>query len=285
MIIAKNISYSTNGKQILYPMSFKVEPGIITVLLGANGAGKSTLLKLLAGERQPDSGNILLNDKILSAYSARSLAGKRAVLTQHYSVPLPFSCEEIVMMGRYPHEGLSTGEENRQIVLRCMKEMQVYHFAKRIFGTLSGGEQQRVQMARVLAQLASAKETGDRVLMLDEPTSSLDYLQQQLILSKARSLALQGYTIIIVLHDLNLASQYADNIFLLKKGRLLAEGGREDVLISSLISEAYDMDIDIVVHNDYPFPILIPALHNQKHIFQTSKINKHGIYNTHGISE
>jgi len=276
MIEVKNISYSISGKCILQPSSFSVETGEITVLLGPNGAGKSTLLRILAGELSPDHGNILINQVALEELHPEALARKRAVLTQHYAVPLPFSCEEIVMMGRYPHYKQSTEAKNKRIINQCMKEMEVLPFAHRMFNTLSGGEQQRIQMARVLAQLADTKGGEERILLLDEPTSSLDYLQQQLILSKIRTLAKKGYTIILVLHDLNLAAQYADKILLLKDGYILADGSSNEVLQPSLLSMAYELDIEIITDEDYSFPILIPALHNKNRISQPDKIYKNG---------
>lgn len=285
MIAAKNISYQVDGKEILHTMSFAALPGAVTVLLGANGAGKSTLLRLLAGENMPVTGEVLLEGQPLKHFSPQVLARKRAVLTQNYSVPLPFSCEEIVMMGRYPHEGISTGKENRAIVAQCMKEMEVQKFAPRMFNTLSGGEQQRVQMARILAQLQSAKSREGKILLLDEPTSSLDYLQQQLILSRVKSLASKGYTVIMVLHDLNLAAQYADKILLLKAGSLVADGHADRVLQPSLIKQAYGIDVDVVEHDDYPFPILVPALHNQNRFLQINKIYSNGSYSNKVIVE
>lgn len=285
MITAKNISYQITGRRIIYPMSFDVSPGTVTVLLGANGAGKSTLLRLLAGESRPDEGEILLNGESLTAFPLQALARKRAVLTQNYSVPLPFTCKEIVMMGRYPYEGITTHKENKEVVDYCMTEMEVQHFSSRMFNTLSGGEQQRVQMARVLAQLGVTKDKEEKILLLDEPTSSLDYLQQQLILSKTRLLASKGYTVILVLHDLNLAAQYADKILLLKEGCMLAEGNAEEVLQASPIYTAYGIEVNVVKHKDYPFPILIPALHNQNRILQFKKIYHHGTYSNKTLFE
>lgn len=284
MIEAKNIAYRIRHKTILHPMSFSAEAGRITVLLGPNGAGKSTLLNLLAGELSPDEGTVLLGDLSLQAYTPENLARKRAVLTQHYSVPLPFTCEEIVMMGRYPHARTSTAARNKEIVRQCMKEMEVQFFAARMFSTLSGGEQQRVQMARVLAQL-DAKGASNKVLLLDEPTSSMDYLQQQLCLFRMKELAAGGHTIVVVLHDLNLAAQYADKILLLKQGYLLAEGSRDEVLQPALISMAYELDIDIITHEDYPFPILVPALQHRNHSIQTNKNSHYAYYTDHSFAE
>jgi iron complex transport system ATP-binding protein len=262
MIKTTNISYSIKGKPILQPMSFQAEDGEVTVLLGPNGAGKSTLLRILAGELMPDTGTIWLDNHGLADMSQEQLALKRAVLTQNYSVPLPFTCKEIVAMGRYPHVKSSTAANDNCIIEQCMQEMDVSPFTDRMFNTLSGGEQQRVQMARILAQLNDGNDDHAKILLLDEPTASMDYLQQQLCLSKARELAGKGYTVVVVLHDLNLAAQYADKIMLLKQGYLLAEGRSREVLNSAMIGLTYDMDVDVIMHDDYAFPILVPALHH-----------------------
>jgi iron complex transport system ATP-binding protein len=285
MITATNISYRAAGKTILHPMSFDLEPGAVTVLLGANGAGKSTLLRLLAGEIEPREGRVLFAQKPLKEYSPTELARKRAVLTQHYAVALPFTAEEIVMMGRYAYRGLSTAAGDREIVAGCMREMEAEAFSGRLFSTLSGGEQQRVQMARVLAQLHAPGEARDKLLLLDEPTSSLDYLQQQMTLLKARTLARRGYMVLIVLHDLNLAAQYADRILLLKEGYLIAEGRAADVLEPHLVGIAYDLDVEIITHEDYDFPILVPALHNQNRIVQANKTFSHGNYRSNPVAQ
>ncbi|MFT4153666.1 heme ABC transporter ATP-binding protein [Parafilimonas sp.] len=268
MIKAEHIQFSVGRKSILHPMSFEVAQGKLTVLLGPNGAGKSTLLRLLAGEEKASKGNILINNKPLARYTIQQLALQRAVLTQQYAVPLPFSCEEIVMMGRYPHQQYSSRSNDKKIVERCMERMEVTEFASRLFHTLSGGEQQRVQLARVLAQLyhSPAEEENDfsnKILLLDEPTASMDYRHQQLCMERAKSLSQQGCTVLAVLHDLNLAARYADNIFLMKDGSLLVQGKSNEALQPSIISEVYETAIDIIQIDDYPFPVLIPSIHKQ----------------------
>lgn len=285
MMTSHNISYAVGSSSILHPMSFELQTGAVTVLLGANGAGKSTLLRILAGDLTSATGEVLLDGKPLGQYSALALARRRAVLTQHYAVPLPFTSEEIVLMGRYPYEGLCSAAENALLVRSCMEEMEVEHFGRRLFNTLSGGEQQRVQMARVLAQLASMEGDREKTLLLDEPTSSLDYLQQQLILSKARSLAHQGYGVGVVLHDLNLAAQYADKILLMKEGYLVAEGTAAEVLQPALIGMAFDIDVDIITDEGYPFPILVPAMHHRNRITQLTKSTSYGTHNRRTVTK
>jgi iron complex transport system ATP-binding protein len=183
-------------------------------------------------------------------------------LSQHYNLSLPFACEEIVMMGRYPHFSGHPATADQEIVQHCMQSMQVEQFTGRLYQTLSGGEQQRVQMARVLAQLHGS--ITDKLLLLDEPTASLDVLHQQACLHKARQMAQQGYTVIIILHDLNLAAQFADQILLLKNGQLVMQGSMQEVLTPEHIATAYDMKVEAWHHAAYDFPVLVPLDHKKR---------------------
>lgn len=268
IITAQNISYWIGEQPILHKLSFTIQPGEVTVVLGQNGAGKSTFLKILSGERQPTMGQVLMNNHNLHKLPVQKLATMRAVLSQQYALGLVFTCEEIVLMGRYPHFGSRPAAADHRIVRESMEEMQVQHLFKRNYQELSGGEQQRVQMARVLAQLGEANarkaDANNKLLLLDEPTSSMDVLYQQLCLSKARELARRGYTVVVILHDLNLAAQFGDTILLLKGGRMVKSGSMREVLQPSFISEAYNMEVDILESEEYDFPILIPATHKTK---------------------
>jgi len=281
IVTAKNISYSIGQQSILHNLSFVIQPGEVTVVLGPNGAGKSTLLRALSGEQAPTSGDILLNDKSIHTMPVTELARCRAVLSQQYQLNLPFSCEEIIMMGRYPHFHNHPSVVDHDIVQQCMQEMQVTRFTGRLYQTLSGGEQQRIQMARVLAQLraTNANDKAGKLLLLDEPTASLDCLHQQACLQKARELAQHGYTVVIILHDLNLAAQFADNIILLKNGRLVQQGGMREVLQPGCIAEAYDMEVEAWHHAEYDFPVLVPVDHKISPGLKTSNKNNIHEYN------
>ncbi|NML20409.1 heme ABC transporter ATP-binding protein [Pseudoflavitalea sp. G-6-1-2] len=277
IISAHNISYRIGQRPILNKLNFDIQPGEVTVVLGQNGAGKSTFLKILSGEAKPTIGQVLLNNIDLHSIPVNKLATMRAVLSQQYAQGLQFNCEEIVMMGRYPYFGGQPGADDHRIVRESMLEMQVDHLQRRNYQALSGGEQQRVQMARVLSQLRG-KQSGSKwkneqqqgLLLLDEPTSSMDCLHQQLALSKAKELANQGYTVVVILHDLNLAAQFADTILLLKQGCIVRAGNVRDVLTSEHLSEAYNMEVDILEPEDYDFPILIPARHKNKPVLLRS---------------
>jgi iron complex transport system ATP-binding protein len=266
MIQIENISYRAGGRTILDQVSFTVPPGAITVVLGANGAGKSTLLRLVSGELQPKTGRIVFNGQLMHQVPPAQLALNRAVLTQQYAVNLPFTCEEVVMMGRYPHFSNKPAAADHEVVQEVMADLHVTHLQARLFQTLSGGEQQRIQLARVLAQLRDAAGTTPntrKLLLLDEPTSSMDWLHQQLALQKARQLAQQGYGILVILHDLNLAAQFADQLVLLRQGKLIATGTPFEVLQPATIYMAYGIETDLLQQNDYPFPVIIPSLPKQ----------------------
>ncbi|OQP58558.1 heme ABC transporter ATP-binding protein [Niastella populi] len=281
IITAQNISYSIGKKPILHNLSFVMQPGEVTVVLGANGAGKSTLLRMLSGEQPPTAGSVLLNDKNIQALTPSQLARCRAVLSQQYMLNLPFSCEEIVMMGRYPHFNNHPAQADHDIVQQCMQEMQAAQFTGRLYQTLSGGEQQRVQMARVLAQLreVNAAEVTGKLLLLDEPTASLDCLHQQACLHKARDLAQQGYTVVVILHDLNLAAQFADKILLLKNGCLIKQGAMHEVLQPDCIADAYEMEVDTWHNENYRFPVLVPAIHRRTPVLKASNKNNKNEHN------
>ena len=281
ILTAQNISYWIGQRPILHKLSFAIQPGALTVVLGQNGAGKSTFLKILSGEQKPTMGQVLLNNQVLHTIPVQKLATMRAVLSQQYSSGLLFNCDEIVLMGRYPHFRSRPSAADHAIVQESMEEMQVQHLARRSYQSLSGGEQQRVQLARVLAQLKEipAIKPGrsygrtdgvQKLLLLDEPTASMDCLYQQLCLSKAKELAGKGYTVVVILHDLNLAAQFADTILLLKNGCLVKSGPAREVLQPAFISEAYNMEVDILESGAYDFPILIPASHKNKPVLVRS---------------
>jgi iron complex transport system ATP-binding protein len=257
MLRIKNLSYRRGRKVILDGLSCTIQPGELTVLLGANGAGKSTLLRILAGERMDYDGQVWWKDRQLRGFSAAELARLRAVLTQHTVVNLPFTVEEIVLMGRYPHYRNQPSGQDRRIVAECLEEMQLRHLTERSFYTLSGGEQQRVQMARVLAQLRGG-EGAPGILLLDEPTASLDWKHQQSCMEKAKELAASGYTVVVVLHDLNLAAQSGDRLLLMKGGRLLAAGSRDEVLKTGLIQQAYGIEAAVLYPEECLFPVIVP---------------------------
>ena len=248
MLRIDNISLMRNQRLLLQNISFEAKVGELVVILGSNGAGKSSLLKCISREWQPQQGIVSWNNKPLTQWGEKELARQRAVLTQHYQISLPFSSEEIVMMGRYPYFKNSPAEIDRHTVMQCLRYTGIEHLQKRNYLTLSGGEQQRVQIARILAQLWDG-DSGQKLMLLDEPVSALDIQYQHSVMQLAKKLSLRGYTVVAVLHDLNLALQYADKVLMMKKGRQVAFGDMR-VLNEHNIREVYEVDTEIIQHPD-----------------------------------
>ncbi len=256
MIEAKGISYSVRGRSLLEEVSVTLKPGRLVAIAGPNGAGKSTLLKVLTRELAPGKGNITLDGRALSGYTYLELARRRAVLTQQNKLSLPFEVQDVVMMGRYPFHKNSPEEKDYKIVEECLRNVGLLPFARRIFTTLSGGEQQRVQLAKSLAQIWG---TENAFLFLDEPTNGMDLLHQYHALDIARQLADRGAGVVAVLHDLNMTLQYADEVLLMQKGRVSMSGTPAEVLTASNIGEVFSVPVRLVKLPDSEGNIIVPA--------------------------
>lgn len=254
---AESLCIRRGGRTLIQDLSLSLAAGEVLAVIGANGAGKSTLLRSLSAELRPDRGEMRLNGQALSAWPAGELAKRRAVLPQHSPLDFPFIAFEVVLMGRIPFGGPSTEDVHR--ASRALAEVEIAHLAERRYTTLSGGERQRVHLARVLAQIWDPlPEREPRFLLLDEPTSSLDIAHQHATLALARRWARHDLGVLVVLHDLNLAAQYADRVAVLKAGQLLAVGAPETVLEPVLIAEAFGLPVQILAHPELGCPLIVP---------------------------
>lgn len=247
MYRADAVRVLARGRAILDGASIELEAGRITALVGPNGAGKSTLLKVLAGELPPHAGAVTLDGVPLIRHSPSTLARRRAVLPQSVHVAFPFTVGEIVSLGLPPHK---TGAETAALVARALQAVDLPDFGPRILNQLSGGEQQRAQFARVLAQTYAGEGC---YLLLDEPTASLDLSHQLLALKLARAHAETGGGVLMVLHDLNLAAMTADRIVALKDGKVAAEGEPEEVVTDALIGTLYGVQVRVRGVPEGPF--------------------------------
>ncbi|SFF57307.1 heme ABC transporter ATP-binding protein [Thermoflexibacter ruber] len=256
MIKVRNLGYQIGKKLLVQDLNFQAQQGELLAILGANGAGKSTLLKLLSRDILPYQGNIFFGNKALEDYTLDELARKRAVLMQQNQVSLGFASAEIVMMGRYPYFQFHPSFRDEQICYLAMQKTGVAHLAYRSYHTLSGGEQQRVQFARALAQVW---EHPDSWLLLDEPTTGLDLLHQQEMISTAHELSRKGYGVIAILHDLNLAMQYADKVLIMREGKLLSWGTPAQVLTCETIHQAFDLPVRLIRHPELQCPMIVPC--------------------------
>ncbi|HEX8428690.1 heme ABC transporter ATP-binding protein [Hymenobacter sp.] len=257
MLQAHHASYAIEGNTLLHDATLECRPGEVTVLLGANGAGKTTLLRLLAGLYAASTGQVLLDGQLLSSFTSAQLAQQRAVLSQEIHLAFPLSVQDVVLMGRYPHFQRRPTRHDQHIAQQALADLGMSSFAERDYSTLSGGEAQKVQMARVLAQIWEPPPQGSRVLLLDEPVSSLDIRYQHQLLQRARQLARQQAIVVTILHDINLAINYADRLVLLEKGRICATLASPFELTEYLLQKVFAVDMRIITNPYTQKPLVV----------------------------
>lgn len=255
MYEASNISLRAKDKAILHDVTVSVEPGVFTAVVGPNGAGKSTLLKVLSYEHSHYRGQVQINGRDVRSYSPQELSLVRAVLSQSAHLQFAFTAEQIVMLGRHPHR--ATHRANQDIVEEVMDLTGIMDFRDRNYLTLSGGEQQRVQLARVLAQVWG-ETVYPRYILLDEPTSSLDIAQQQYIFSLIKQVCARNIGVLAIVHDLNQAVQHADRLCFLKDGKLIASGNASEVFTRSTIEETFSCRVNVYRDPLGNCPYIIP---------------------------
>ncbi|KRR18368.1 iron ABC transporter [Bradyrhizobium lablabi] len=254
LLEAHSVSMVVGGATLVDGIDLQIKAGEMVAIVGPNGAGKSTLLRMLSGDLRPTRGEVRLKQRDIRLYPPRQLAFHRAMLSQHVNVTFPFTVEEIVHMGA-GDAGRTTAQP---LVDAALSEVDLSHFGQRQLPTLSGGEQQRAHFARVLVQLACGEaQHGPGLLLLDEPTSSLDMRHQIDLVETAKRRAQNGTAVIAVLHDLNLAMRFADRIVLLHRGRLAVDGGRSEAITAETIRRIFEVDVTID-YTDQGVPFLLP---------------------------
>lgn len=242
MLSTTDLTFRASGRALIDGITTTFDPGRLHLIVGPNGAGKSTLVKLLARLLRPYSGTVQYDGVNINTWSERQLARDRAILSQAVEVAFSMPVRELVMMGRYPHFGALPGASDLHICEEVMRFFQVETMADRSYGTLSGGEKQRVQFARVLAQIWRPTEGSTRYLFLDEPLTFLDIRHQIDFMNKVRSFALQpGVVVVGVVHDLSLAARFSDRLLLLHEGRILADGSPAEVLREEFLWNAFQV--------------------------------------------
>lgn len=241
VLSARGIGVSFGDREILAGVDLDVRAGEVVALVGPNGAGKSTLLSVLAGDREPSAGTVLVSGAPVAAWTGIELAMRRGVLPQRSDVSFPFTVEQIVRMGREPWRNTDREDADDDVYDWAIRVTDVSTLTRREFPSLSGGEQARSALARVLAQ-----EPG--LLLLDEPTASLDISHQEQVLGVARERAALGDGVVVVLHDLGLAAAYADRVVVIHSGGVAADGRPEAVMTGALLSRVYGCAIETFPH-------------------------------------
>jgi len=246
------------GRTLIDRIDLRAEAGRLTAVIGPNGSGKSTLLKAICGDLQSE-GAIAINGHDLRRLKPWQAAGLRAVLPQATVLSFPFTVREVVALGASAGRPGPEARDLEWLPERALAEVDLDGFAGRMYGELSGGEQQRVQLARTLCQVWSPVLDGvPRYLLLDEPVSSLDIRHQLLIMAVARRFADAGGGVIAVLHDLNLTAMFADRVLVLGGGRAAAFGTPREVLSDGTIAQVFSCDLRVGQVPPAPMPFVLP---------------------------
>ncbi len=254
MLKIEHLTVAYDSRVVLHDVSFNVDAGEVVALVGPNGAGKSTLIRAVSGVVPLQHGDVRINGDLLSRLSTMERARYLAVVPQARSLPPAFTVYESVLLGRTPHLGWlgRTGPLDHERVQYALEQTQMLPLAERFVGELSGGEQQRVLLARALAQ-------NTPVLLLDEPTTHLDLQHRDSLIRLIRDLAVNKHlAVLMVLHDLNLAALYADRVALLVDGRMRAIGEVSQVLTAEILSDVYGIPVHVIPHPDYGSPLVLP---------------------------
>lgn len=246
LLTARDISVSLHGKRLLDAIDLQLKTGEIAAIVGPNGAGKTSLIRALTGDLSLNTGEVLFNGRHLDSYSLQEKAQQLALLPQHTELNFSFPVKDVVHLGRIPHA--SGQQEDNRIVNDTLRAVDMLDRAQQHYTWLSGGEKQRVQLARVMAQVWRAEDAPARLMVLDEPTASLDVAHSQQLMQHLQTLATSGMGIIMVVHDFNLAARYADCILMLKDGQLAAQGTPEQVLTKENMRRFFDVETTIMRH-------------------------------------
>tara|TARA_B100000609_G_scaffold85549_1_gene68252 strand:- start:520 stop:1293 length:774 start_codon:yes stop_codon:yes gene_type:complete len=242
----ESVSLKLDNRQILKDVSLEINEGEIVSVIGPNGAGKSTLLNVLTGDINPDSGNTIYDNEQLNKISIQERAFTRSVMSQMQTLVFNFNVKDVIEMG-WLQRGNSDFSSNFSIAFEAVtKECNVHNLVHRKFNSLSGGEQRRVHFARTLLQLWRPSQSNDpRYLLLDEPTANLDLSSEMLLMNILKARASSNVGILVILHDLNLASHFADKIAIMKDGEIKAFGKPEEIMKDDFLTSIYEVPIKV----------------------------------------
>jgi iron complex transport system ATP-binding protein len=249
----ENATASPWGSPLLQDISLNLDTGQVLGLAGPNGAGKSSLLRLIAGDIALGAGEMLLAGKRREDWPRRQLARRLAYLPQLSLLNFPYTVEEVVALGRMPHD--SGRAIDAEILNEAMAATDITDLRERLYTQLSGGEKQRVQLARVFSQVWDAGEDG--LLLLDEPTAALDLSHQQLILDAVHELSANGCAVVLAIHDLNLVAGLAHNVAVLQGGQMVAYGFPAEIFTEQLFRDVFSIEVIIQQHPGRAQPLVI----------------------------
>tara|TARA_Y100001970_G_scaffold52986_1_gene67027 strand:- start:5081 stop:5869 length:789 start_codon:yes stop_codon:yes gene_type:complete len=255
IINLQSVYYKINNKILINDISFNVEAGDMTCIIGPNGSGKSTLIKLITGELKETSGNIFFKNKKIEDWEPIKLASQRAVLPQSNHLSFPFSVLDIVKMGRYPIKNSSIKSDN-QICKEIIDIFDLNDHINQNYTTLSGGEKQRVQLARVFAQIWSYDDYKEKVLIIDEPTSYLDINHQYALFNFLKKINKKGLTILMVLHDLNQAITNSNKIIMLKNASLVDYSKTNQIINTKKLDEVFNVKLKLIQNGEKNNPLI-----------------------------
>ena len=251
----KSIFFKIKDKVILDDISLHVESGDMVSIIGPNGSGKTTILKAISNEISITDGEINFINKNISDWDLNDFANKKAVLSQSNNLVFPFSVIDIVKMGRFPLKNKGNQIEENNLCKKILNIFDLDDYVNQNYITLSGGEKQRVQLARVIAQIWS-DDYSKKILILDEPTSYLDIKHQHLLFQFLKELNKKGLTIIMVLHDLNHALLNSNKIVVLKDSKLISFGETKNIITEELIKKVFEIDLKLINYKGSDTPII-----------------------------
>jgi iron complex transport system ATP-binding protein len=250
-----DVTVRRQKRDIVREVSLTVDDGELVVLCGPNGAGKSTLMAVLSGELRPDGGAAFVDGAPLVALSPRALAARRAVMPQSTELPFPYTVSEVVALGRFAFD--DDDEKTGRLVHAALDEVGALSLASRHYQSLSGGEQQRVQLARVFAQTLDRPRPS--ALFLDEPTASVDLARQHELFLRVRARVEAGHACVAIVHDLDLAARYATRVVLMRQGEVVVDAAPKDALTPEHVGRAFDARMLAVAVPSRETPLLVYA--------------------------
>lgn len=255
MLSIEGVCLHRSGTEVLSDINCQLNEGELIALLGPNGAGKSTLIQVASGEATPDQGSVRFFERPLADWKPNEKARLMSVLPQHSTLNFSFQAKEVVALGRTPHS--SGFKHDRAIIESTLKATDTLHLKDKLYTQLSGGEKQRVQLARILAQAENSSSEKPNILILDEPTSALDLSHRQKIMQILKDRTKEGATVLVALHDLNLAASFADKIIIMCDGRIHAQGTPDEVLEERLLQDVFKLEFNKVPHPKTGLPVLL----------------------------